>query len=1503
LRTINALALPPPIDNVSKSLNITDSDDEHNDDDNSDDEEKKDLSEGSIAVPSSIGSQLLKILAAATSINDTIDKDEASNAQEELEPNESGISAVTLTAELAGRLLCASVQSQPSSLKPLLKSISLETWLENALLACTVEGVRAHLALTLAKLADLAHSDDSTLLRRALVSLLPLASSKYANRAEQYFAALRDVTVASLHSKKTGASVDAAQLFVELVAHVLSHKSRESVAADAKVDYALVGQLQLITALVKIAPDVKHSVAVTAGGGLLTALFHDGLFAIPHAGNAMNADAPPQCKTSESRRAAFNLLLALCEGAPDNRLALLSMLQRHTDKTARDLNDSWSHAPSRKAKAPSGYVGLQNQGATCYMNSLLQQLYCVPQLRSRICAVDLGDVEKRRRKKNRDKEKERNREEKQIVIQLQIMFANLRESLRRFYDTSDFCKTLKDFDGNPINVGQQMDANEFFNMLFDKLDQQLRPTPQARLLRTIFGGYLSNQLISEECGHSSERPEPFYSITIEIKNKSRIEESLDLFIEGEMLAGVNKYFCERCGIGRDTRKRCVIKTLPNILVMNLKRFEFDYNNMTNFKLNDKCAFPMEIDMTPYTVEGVARREALEAANIDGDVNEDDDNDENVRKSKRRARQSLPPHALPPLQPPQYYKYRLTGITVHQGTADSGHYYSYIRERESPSRVDNDDKSENRWFEFNDTNVTPFDPADIPKECFGGSVTFTRFDPETGEHIELSRDKVNNAYILFYERTEWFECNDDAEKPSEPASDIPRATSQLELSNADLPTVVDSDISDKENDDNEVQKQRHNASDLDEKSTDGKENAEITDKSSQIVEKPNVDDDNDDNDDNDKLKVKKTPAIVVDGPENDVSLVSKPLMRAPSPALSIKSNDIDERANKAVLAKIWQTNTQFLTERFVFNDEYFQFVWQLTRADLILADGSSKDDGKRKKRRNKSTNGNNTPEDCEPMLMEASQLCYSFLLTVVARAAQAGKQFPAWSRHLEHILTASPTSAERFIRVVSGQDSQRTVEMLWECPTEDARVSFVELIAHALKIVAPNESPIYSKLANARARHHRQQRRRVSHRRHSHRAEKDDDDDDNDKKKNDDDDNDKKKNDDDDDNDKKKLNVEVKKTDKHADNDDVGRKSNSRQASVGANEDDLASASDNVDEESKQIDEKDVDGEEETLIESDDDVDDDNTEQSSNSVSSQSSQHKTPSTVELLDLWVSLMGDLRFNARAVMPFFRLLRLFADVGHRQRRLLLRRGMVTKIADLFLGEHQFAPVDTSEEEATLAVDVARGVPRAPRPQYTKTVVGARWPLLFHWRDAATLFALLVCSCRTDKSGAVGAQPSTLLSSSPQKPPTLPASARRAVLRSRLLSLWLRDNVSVDACAAVLCHWAWQDRVQSRRLLSLVRDGLEASAKPNHAAPFLKLLDDSLAIRDGLTQFRVEHSMVAFVRALDTHSNRRHLLVRLTDWLIANIANYPQIQRWCALHAEMMNEFLLEAGFKIQP
>ncbi|CAN0456448.1 unnamed protein product, partial [Scytosiphon promiscuus] len=32
-------------------------------------------------------------------------------------------------------------------------------------------------------------------------------------------------------------------------------------------------------------------------------------------------------------------------------------------------------------------------------------------------------------------------------------------------------------------------------------------------------------------------------------------------------------------------------------------------------------------------------------------------------------------------PDAYYEYKLAGVLVHMGTADSGHYYSYIKKRD------------------------------------------------------------------------------------------------------------------------------------------------------------------------------------------------------------------------------------------------------------------------------------------------------------------------------------------------------------------------------------------------------------------------------------------------------------------------------------------------------------------------------------------------------------------------------------------------------------------------------------------------------------------------------------------------------------------------------------------------------------------------------------------------------------------------------------------------------
>lgn len=74
--------------------------------------------------------------------------------------------------------------------------------------------------------------------------------------------------------------------------------------------------------------------------------------------------------------------------------------------------------------------------------------------------------------------------------------------------------------------------------------------------------------------------------------------------------------------------------------------------------------------------------------------------------------------------PHYFDFKLCGILIHSGSAESGHYYSYIKVGE-------------RWLEFNDRKVSEWDiQANLKNECFGGS-----------------DERSRNAYMLFYERVD------------------------------------------------------------------------------------------------------------------------------------------------------------------------------------------------------------------------------------------------------------------------------------------------------------------------------------------------------------------------------------------------------------------------------------------------------------------------------------------------------------------------------------------------------------------------------------------------------------------------------------------------------------------------------------------------------------------------------------------------------------------------------
>ena len=354
------------------------------------------------------------------------------------------------------------------------------------------------------------------------------------------------------------------------------------------------------------------------------------------------------------------------------------------------------------------YVGLRNLGCICYMNASMQQFFMVPGFRRQVLAFQ-------------DKSPD---PKESLMYQLQRMFTYLQESEQQAYDPSGYCHAFKDWEGNPTNTAVQKDASEYLTMLFQRLESLTMGTAQADMLRTYFGGIMSSELIADEGRRYSERPEPFTFITVPVLNMGTLEvrgggvhggagmvwckltrasrcvhvpvsvplcspqRGLKELVKGETVS----YKWEDAGGDESktpkelsTTKRASFKQLPRHLLIHLKRFDFNYTTMEQRKLNDRFEFPDLLDMRPYTLEGrpdpaPGAEERGQTRVADADISDD------------------------------AYMYELSGIVIHSGSAQSGHYYSYIRSRDREGRP---------WFVFNDAHVAPFDPARIPEEAFGG----------------------------------------------------------------------------------------------------------------------------------------------------------------------------------------------------------------------------------------------------------------------------------------------------------------------------------------------------------------------------------------------------------------------------------------------------------------------------------------------------------------------------------------------------------------------------------------------------------------------------------------------------------------------------------------------------------------------------------------------------------------------------------------------------------------
>ena len=153
------------------------------------------------------------------------------------------------------------------------------------------------------------------------------------------------------------------------------------------------------------------------------------------------------------------------------------------------------------------------------------------------------------------------------------------------------------------------------------------------------------------------------------------------FVKGELLEGDNAYFCEKCHEKRNAIKRMCIRTLPQTLVIQLKRFHYDWETNRALKFGDFFQFPWTIDMGPYTTEGIQRAvsdpitAAAIAAELDKEISAAGGGSSEPTLAYRKVSFSS---AFSRNNPDLHYPYELVGIVVHSGQANAGHYYSYIK---------------------------------------------------------------------------------------------------------------------------------------------------------------------------------------------------------------------------------------------------------------------------------------------------------------------------------------------------------------------------------------------------------------------------------------------------------------------------------------------------------------------------------------------------------------------------------------------------------------------------------------------------------------------------------------------------------------------------------------------------------------------------------------------------------------------------------------------------------